>query len=98
MLSLQIENLPPPYMGSTCVETNTEKNASFVNPLQHFDHYSYSACELNCLIEFIYDKCGCRTFLHNGTNVLSVYLVQLPDDGHLFLMFQLLNAGCSKRI
>ena len=65
---IQVDNLPPPYMGSTCVVTNPEKNSSFVNPLQHFDHYSFSACKLNCLIEYVYHKCGCKIFFHNGKN------------------------------
>ena len=66
VVPFQIERLPPPYMGSTCVETNPKKNVSFANPLQHFDHYSYSACKLNCLIEFINDTCNCKIFWHNG--------------------------------
>ena len=58
----QVVNMPPPYEGSTCIDTNPKRNASFQNPLKYFKDYSYSSCRQECLIQHNMNDCGCVGF------------------------------------
>lgn len=63
----QYEYLPSPYSISDnqhCIITNTP---DFVNPLQFYPKYSFSACLIECRRDFILQICACKSVFDPGT-------------------------------
>ena len=62
--------LPCPYEDCLCQELSEAR------PLKYFLHYSVQACELECLMVLILEKCNCSNwyFPGNYTNLLNVQL------------------------
>ncbi|ELU07294.1 hypothetical protein CAPTEDRAFT_195930 [Capitella teleta] len=70
----KIKKMPPPYGGSTCVDTN---DVNFKNPLKYFNEYSQSRCTQDCFMDYVVRECECvvfgveinRTYLTNSTHL-----------------------------
>lgn len=54
---------PPPAEGSNCFPADEA-----ANPLHFFSNYSFSACQTECKISYVLDKCGCRDPFHEALN------------------------------
>ncbi|ELT89070.1 hypothetical protein CAPTEDRAFT_200009 [Capitella teleta] len=85
----QVKRMPPPYEGSTCVDTN---DVNFKNPLKYFDEYSQSRCTQDCFMDYVVRECECVvlgveinncTFTQHVTCVKKAEREYLTNSSHL---------------
>ena len=62
----EIIDLPFPYGSSHCVDTESD---SFMNPLKLYGVYSYNACTMECLVNYLWMQCGCRLLFYHTPKV-----------------------------
>ena len=70
----QTERVPPPADDgqSDCYDMRNKPNL-----LLHYDHYSFSACVVECHASFIIERCGCRYILHPRKSVEYHLLINM---------------------